>query len=58
MYVVWRKGDRDKTYIMMRKGTDFEATFGSTINLSNNSALSSSDPDIATLPKTGQLAVV
>lgn len=43
---------------MMRKSTDFGATFGSTINLSNNSALSSSDPDIATLSKTGQLAVV
>jgi hypothetical protein len=58
VYVVWREGDRDKTDIMMRKSTDFGATFGSTINLSNNSALSSSDPDIATLSKTGQLAVV
>jgi hypothetical protein len=58
VYVVWREGDRDKTDITMRKSTDFGATFESTINLSNNSALSSSDPDIATLSKTGQLAVV
>ena len=45
MCFVLHEGDRDKTDIVMRKSTYFGATFGSTINLSNNSASSNGMED-------------
>jgi hypothetical protein len=56
VYVVWREGDRGKTDIFIRKSDDNGATFGPPINVSNNSADSSSNPAVA-VSKGGEVAV-
>jgi hypothetical protein len=56
VYVVWREGDRGKTDIYTRKSTDYGATFGPPIDLSNSSSESSSDPAVA-ISRSGEVAV-
>jgi hypothetical protein len=56
VYVVWREGDRAKTDIYIRKSTDYGATFSPSIDLSNSSAESSSDPAVA-VSRSGDVAV-